>query len=195
MAHEVPEPDRADPTRAEVLVAIGPRSARRARIVEMDQGEPVEPDPPVELGEQVIDGDGVADIDAGTPGVGRVEAEPDEIAADAASGQGVGDVHQLIEGRAEAPAAARRVLEDEECRGRGPGSHGVAPDGAIGFDRGKDRLGRFGKSPGPGRRPVAPVGADVDVHEARSERRRAAQLRGEERDRPFPKMPAPTPRG
>ena len=75
------QPGRADPPRAQVLVAVEPRAALGLRVVQVDHDQPIEPDPGVEVGQERVDGVRVGEIDAGRPGMRRVEAEPDRASA------------------------------------------------------------------------------------------------------------------
>ena len=70
----------------------------------------------VEVGEEGVDGVRVGDVDPGAPGVGGVEAERKRPRATPARGDRLGDGGQLLDARAQAEAAAGRVLEDD----RGP---------------------------------------------------------------------------
>ena len=117
VAQHVREPGDRDPTRPEVLVPVRARRERRPRVVEVDQGQAIEADAPIEPGEERVDDRRIADVDAGSPRVGEVEAEPDVVrgrcprrsrpSAIATSSSSV---------RAEAATATGRVLEDERRR-------------------------------------------------------------------------------
>ena len=82
----------------------------------MEEDDPIDPDPPIESREEGIDGVWVGHIDAGPPGMGRIETEPDRVVPDAAIDESVGDRRELIHGRAKATTTAGGVFEDQSSR-------------------------------------------------------------------------------
>ena len=179
-AEQVPEPDRPDPPGAEVLVAIQPRAPLGARVVEVDHDQAIEPDPRVEVVEEGIDDGRIAEVDAGTPGVGRVEAEPQSVPRRRRRVPRHRRWPPARHVRAEPPAAAR------------PSSRG----------RASPRPARRRPRPASSRTPSATrsmpvvdaavaVRPDVDVDEPRPERRGAAQLAGEDVDGRSRRTPGP----
>ena len=138
----------------------------------MDHDQPVESDPGVEVGQEGIDGVGLGQVDAGRPGVGGVEAEPESRTGDPARGGGVGDGGQARNVGAEPVAASRRVLEHDR--------RGVEPVVDLGEDQGQP----VRQPPRPGPDAGATMGADVDVDEPCGETRRGTQVRREDGHRP-----------
>jgi hypothetical protein len=118
VADQVAEPNLADPPAADVLVAIVVRPGLGLRVVEVDEDQPPEPHAPLEGLEESVDRPRLVEPDAGAPGVGRVEAEPEAMIRDAELRSRVRDPGQLRDRRADRPAATGRVLEDDHRRVR-----------------------------------------------------------------------------
>ena len=128
MAEQVAESAHSDPAGPQVLMAIEMRAALALRVVEVDHGQPVEPDPGVEVGEECVDRVRLAQVDPGGPRVCRVETEPQSLAGDAAGGGGIGDGGQAGDIHAESEPAAGRVLEND--------GRGIQPFIDFGQDKG-----------------------------------------------------------
>ena len=118
MPDQVTQASLPDPAGADMLVTITARTSLRRRVVEVDQDEAIQPDPPVELAEEPIDGPGLVEPDPRAPGMGRVQAEAEAPLRDAEGGRGRGDPGELGHAGADRPTATGRVLEDDHCAAR-----------------------------------------------------------------------------
>ena len=79
----------------------------------MDHRQPVQPEQAVELGQHPIDFGRVADVVAGAPKMGGIEAEGDPPVETSRAGA-LEHRSQLLDADADSVAAARRVLDDRE---------------------------------------------------------------------------------
>src|SRR5919201_2562705 len=150
----------ADQALAGIGVAVAAGTERERGVVDVQAHQPVEPDPLVQLVDELVDAAGVADIDAARPQVAGVEADghplgPAELVEDA------GDVLQC---HAHGVARAGSVLDDEPRRGLG------IRLGEDTLDRGHDLVKRRLEAPAEVAAEVKddPVGID---RLGRSERR------------------------
>ena len=100
-------------------MAIEARAELRLRVVEVEHHQPLEPDPPVEVGQEGVDGGRLADVDPGGPGVGRVEAEPEPLGRRRPGPAAASRMPaSSVDIGAQPEPAPRRVLEDDHRRVR-----------------------------------------------------------------------------
>ena len=119
MRQDPGEAARADLARAEVLVAIRPRPAVRARVVEVDQAQPPEADRAVELGHQPVDGGGIVHRVARAPEMGDVEAPREPLRGRRPRRRSTASIRASSSTLEPMPEpAARPVLEDQRDAGR-----------------------------------------------------------------------------
>ncbi len=173
MAEEVAQAHGPDLSGAQVLVAIGSRSAPRRRIVQVDEPEPVEPDPPIERLEEVVDRRRIGHVDPGPPRVRGVQAEPHGPVVEPGRVDSGSDAGELVDVDAHPEPTAGRVLQDDERKSR-RGSSGRELPGSRDDVHDRAPTGLDAR---------ATVGADVDVHEGRPEPGGGLELGREELDR------------
>ncbi len=118
----------------------------------------------------------VLQVVARAPGMGRVEAEADMRAPDAACRDRIGDVRQLLDRRAQPEPAPGRVLEHEH----------------RGLGRAVDLLHDVGDAVGDaasaGGDATSPMRADVDVDVSSPKAWSRPELVGQHRDGPIPEI-------
>ena len=127
MRQQVAEAALADPARADVLMTIRPRAPLRARIVEVDHGQPPQPQLAVELREPGIDLVGIVHPDPRPPGVGNVETEDSRASGtpSAAASSAIRACSSMVVPMDAPPPAAFSSTRIGSRRGRGVGTRSV----------------------------------------------------------------------
>ena len=172
---EPAEAGGADPPRADVLVAVGARAELRARVVEVDQPQPVEADPRRRTSSTTASTPaGRVDRVAGAPQVRGVEAEPEPARGRRPRRRSAASIaRQLLDRRPEPGPDAGAVLEHDE-------------DDVRRLAVAHRRSRHAARAPSarraiPASAPAPRCEPDVDVDERRAPRRRDAQLVREDR--------------